>query len=163
MCVCVSELYKEYRSLKQAKENSSSVAASGHDEQPKSATVSTSHSAVFVTVDAWILQFCRIHCMWMWLPMSPPKFSTICFFPPSPICSPSLSVCRLSIQSDCWGAHLNRSVLPVSSPRLSSQERDSLQASAQYYGLKLKHNLASLSKVRHTLKNKQTPDHTPNG
>uniref|UniRef100_A0A8D3E564 DNA 3'-5' helicase n=1 Tax=Scophthalmus maximus TaxID=52904 RepID=A0A8D3E564_SCOMX len=87
------ELYKEYRSLKQAKENSSSVAASGHDEQPKSATVSTSHSA-----------------------------------------------------SDCWGAHLNRSVLPVSSPRLSSQERDSLQASAQYYGLKLKHNLASLSK-----------------
>ncbi|XP_035476813.2 ATP-dependent DNA helicase Q4 [Scophthalmus maximus] len=82
------KLYKEYRSLKQAKENSSSVAASGHDEQPKSAT------------------------------------------------------------SDCWGAHLNRSVLPVSSPRLSSQERDSLQASAQYYGLKLKHNLASLSKEK---------------
>uniref|UniRef100_A0A8D3DYQ4 DNA 3'-5' helicase n=1 Tax=Scophthalmus maximus TaxID=52904 RepID=A0A8D3DYQ4_SCOMX len=111
------ELYKEYRSLKQAKENSSSVAASGHDEQPKSATVSTSHS------------------------------------------------------SDCWGAHLNRSVLPVSSPRLSSQERDSLQASAQYYGLKLKHNLASLRGGKEKVKRKGgeekqrglTPPPTPDG
>ncbi|KAM9776242.1 ATP-dependent DNA helicase Q4 isoform X1 [Syngnathus typhle] len=47
---------------------------------------------------------------------------------------------------DCWGSHLNRSVLPASSPKpLSALDRDSLKASAQYYGLKLKNNLATLT------------------
>ncbi|XP_019957451.2 ATP-dependent DNA helicase Q4 isoform X2 [Paralichthys olivaceus] len=79
------KLYKEYRDLKQAKENSSSDAAS---EQCKTTAE----------------------------------------------------------KSDCWGAHLNRSMMPVSCPKLTSEDRDSLKASSQYYGLKLKHNLATLSK-----------------
>lgn len=54
---------------------------------------------------------------------------------------------------DSWGSHLNRSALPASSPKLTSQDRDSLKASSQYYGLKLKNNLASLSKVRITKPN----------
>lgn len=37
MCVFIPELYKEYRSLKQAKENTSRDAASGHTEQSISA------------------------------------------------------------------------------------------------------------------------------
>uniref|UniRef100_A0AAQ5YYF9 DNA 3'-5' helicase n=1 Tax=Amphiprion ocellaris TaxID=80972 RepID=A0AAQ5YYF9_AMPOC len=81
-----NKLYKEYRSLKQARENSSSDAAS--------------HSEATAELN----------------------------------------------KSDCWGAHLNRSALPVASPRLTSEDRDSLKASSQYYGLKLKNNLASLSK-----------------
>ncbi|XP_045915441.1 ATP-dependent DNA helicase Q4 isoform X2 [Micropterus dolomieu] len=90
------KLYKEYRSLKQAKENTSRDAASGHTEQSISAAeVNTTQK-----------------------------------------------------ESDCWGAHLNRSAQPASSPRLTPQERDSLQASAQHYGLKLKNNLATLSKER---------------
>ncbi|CAJ1083398.1 ATP-dependent DNA helicase Q4 [Xyrichtys novacula] len=50
--------------------------------------------------------------------------------------------------SNCWGAHLNRGALPVSSPKLTPEDRDSLKASSQYYGLKLKNNLASLGKER---------------
>ncbi|XP_015258189.1 PREDICTED: ATP-dependent DNA helicase Q4 isoform X2 [Cyprinodon variegatus] len=49
---------------------------------------------------------------------------------------------------DCWGAHLNRKAMPVSAPRLSSRERDDLMTSSQYYGLKLKNNLAALSKEK---------------
>ncbi|KAM9838217.1 ATP-dependent DNA helicase Q4 [Aulostomus maculatus] len=86
------QLYKEYRSLKQAKENNDSRSdASGQQSEQSRSTAE---------------------------------------------------------DSDCWGAHLNRSVLPVSSPKLTAAERDSLQASAQYYGLKLKNNLATLSKER---------------
>ncbi|XP_077404749.1 ATP-dependent DNA helicase Q4 [Vanacampus margaritifer] len=49
-------------------------------------------------------------------------------------------------QKDCWGSHLNRSALPASSTRpLSTLDRDSLKASAQYYGFKLKNNLATLT------------------
>uniref|UniRef100_A0A7N8X5E8 DNA 3'-5' helicase n=1 Tax=Mastacembelus armatus TaxID=205130 RepID=A0A7N8X5E8_9TELE len=60
----------------------------------------------------------------------------------------SLSVCCLFMQeSDCWGAHLNRSLLPASFPRPTSQDRDSLKASAQYYGMKLKNNLVGLKNV----------------
>uniref|UniRef100_A0A3P8S7E1 DNA 3'-5' helicase n=1 Tax=Amphiprion percula TaxID=161767 RepID=A0A3P8S7E1_AMPPE len=96
VCVFFAELYIEYRSLKQARENSSSDAAS-HSEE-----------------------------------------------------------------SDCWGAHLNRSALPVASPRLTSEDRDSLKASSQYYGLKLKNNLASLSKERPTsLKKSYFPGRVP--
>ncbi|XP_054620170.1 ATP-dependent DNA helicase Q4 [Dunckerocampus dactyliophorus] len=78
-------LYKEYRSLKQAKENSSS----GSD-----ATSKHTESA--------------------------------------------------STEFDCWGSHLNRCALPASSPRPKTLDRDSLKASAQYYGLKLKNNLATV-------------------
>nr|XP_061786920.1 ATP-dependent DNA helicase Q4-like [Nerophis lumbriciformis] len=46
-------------------------------------------------------------------------------------------------ESECWGSHLNRSVRPASLPRLT--DKDSLKASAQYYGLKFKHNLATLT------------------
>ncbi|XP_010789781.1 ATP-dependent DNA helicase Q4 [Notothenia coriiceps] len=87
-------LYKEYRSLKQAKDNSSSDAASGHVEQARStAAVNTP-------------------------------------------------------QKDCWGSHLNRSSQPAPSPKLTAEERDNLQASAQYYGMKLKNNMGTLGKER---------------
>uniref|UniRef100_A0A3Q1IGJ1 DNA 3'-5' helicase n=1 Tax=Anabas testudineus TaxID=64144 RepID=A0A3Q1IGJ1_ANATE len=90
------KLYKEYRSLKQVKENNSSRdAESSHALSRPTAEVNTGHK-----------------------------------------------------ESDCWGAHLNRSSKPVSSPRLMSEDKHSLKASAQYYGLKLKNNLAALSKER---------------
>ncbi|XP_033980313.1 ATP-dependent DNA helicase Q4 isoform X3 [Trematomus bernacchii] len=89
-------LYKEYRSLKQAKDNRSSDAGSGHVEQARStAAVNT-----------------------------PQK------------------------EADCWGSHLNRSSQPAPSPRLTAEERDNLQASAQYYGMKLKNNMGTLGKER---------------
>ncbi|XP_061753545.1 ATP-dependent DNA helicase Q4 [Nerophis ophidion] len=46
-------------------------------------------------------------------------------------------------ESECWGSHLNRSVRPASLLRVT--DKDSLKASAQYYGLKFKHNLATLT------------------
>ncbi|XP_072226828.1 ATP-dependent DNA helicase Q4 [Leuresthes tenuis] len=88
------KLYKEYRSLKQAKENTSSDAAKSQLQAPDTAEVNTTQ------------------------------------------------------KSDCWGAHLNRKAMPVSSPRLTSQDRDGLIASSQYYGLKLKNNLTTLGKER---------------
>ncbi|XP_026012839.1 ATP-dependent DNA helicase Q4 [Astatotilapia calliptera] len=92
-------LYKEYRSLKQAKENSNE-AANGHTHSQK--------------------------------------------------------------ESDCWGSHLNRSALPTSSPKLTSQDRDSLKASSQYYGLKLKNNLSSINKERPvSLKKMHRPGRLP--
>ncbi|XP_035536790.1 LOW QUALITY PROTEIN: ATP-dependent DNA helicase Q4 [Morone saxatilis] len=90
------KLYKEYRSLKQAKENGGSDAASGHVEQSR----------------------------------------------------PTAEVNTPQKESDCWGSHLNRSSQPVSSPKLTPQDRDSLKASAQYYGLKLKNNMGTLTKDR---------------
>ncbi|XP_068603107.1 ATP-dependent DNA helicase Q4 [Brachionichthys hirsutus] len=51
-------------------------------------------------------------------------------------------------KSDFWGAHLNRGAQPAPSPRLTPQDRDSLKASAQYYGLKLKSNLAALGREK---------------
>ncbi|KAM4550259.1 ATP-dependent DNA helicase Q4 [Fundulus diaphanus] len=51
-------------------------------------------------------------------------------------------------ESDCWGAHLNRKAMPVSAPRLTSQEKASLMTSSQYYGLKLKNNLSTISKEK---------------
>ncbi|XP_062266608.1 ATP-dependent DNA helicase Q4 [Platichthys flesus] len=84
------KLYKEYRDLKLAKENSGGDAASERNEQCKTTAE----------------------------------------------------------KSDCWGAHLNRSMMPVSSPKLTSEDRDNLMASSQYYGLKLKQNLAELSKEK---------------
>lgn len=63
-------------------------------------------------------------------------------------------------EPDCWGSHLNRKSLPVASPKLTSQDRDNLKASSQYYGLKLKSNLASLGKER-PVSLKKTPSRTP--
>ncbi|XP_078146674.1 ATP-dependent DNA helicase Q4 [Centroberyx gerrardi] len=105
------KLYKEYRSLKQAKENSGSTnETNGRTEQHRS-TAETNTAQK---------------------------------------------------DSDCWGAHLNRSQLPVSSPSLTAQDRDSLQASAQYYGMKLKSNLATLGKERPvSLKKSLIPGRTP--
>ncbi|XP_029976959.1 ATP-dependent DNA helicase Q4 [Salarias fasciatus] len=60
-------------------------------------------------------------------------------------------------ESDSWGVHLNRSALPAASPRLTAQDRDNLKASSQYYGLKLKSNLASLSKERPVSLKKSLP------
>ncbi|KAJ3609743.1 hypothetical protein NHX12_024254 [Muraenolepis orangiensis] len=60
--------------------------------------------------------------------------------------------------SDCWGAHLNRSQMPVPSPGLTPQERDGLQASAQYYGAKLKNNLGERPA---SLRKSLTPGRTP--
>ncbi|XP_056154015.1 ATP-dependent DNA helicase Q4 [Lampris incognitus] len=104
-------LYKEYRSLKQAKEGSVSAnGAKGHVEKHRS------------TEETSITQK----------------------------------------DSGCWGTHLNRSKLPVPSPGLTSQDREGLKASAQYYGMKLKNNLATLSKERPiSLKKSLTPGCTP--
>ncbi|KAF7664101.1 hypothetical protein LDENG_00189050 [Lucifuga dentata] len=104
------KLYKEYRSLKQAKENSScSDATNGHVEQ----------------------------------------------------CRSTAEVNTAQKDSECWGSHLNRSRLPASSPSLTPQDRDHLKASSQYYGLKLKNNLATLSKERPVLLKKAfTPGRT---
>uniref|UniRef100_A0A7N8YLM4 DNA 3'-5' helicase n=1 Tax=Mastacembelus armatus TaxID=205130 RepID=A0A7N8YLM4_9TELE len=98
------KLYKEYRSLKQAKDSSSSSSSSSD-----AGGGPTQESKTTAEVDT------------------------------------------AQKESDCWGAHLNRSLLPASFPRPTSQDRDSLKASAQYYGMKLKNNLVGLSKVRHTV------------
>ncbi|XP_019110342.1 ATP-dependent DNA helicase Q4 isoform X2 [Larimichthys crocea] len=97
------KLYKEYRSLKQAKENSSS------GQSRSTAEGSTAQK-----------------------------------------------------EPDCWGAHLNRSAQNASSPKLTAEDRDSLKASAQYYGLKLKNNLTTLSKERPvSLKKSVLPGRVP--
>ncbi|XP_060798588.1 ATP-dependent DNA helicase Q4 isoform X2 [Neoarius graeffei] len=50
---------------------------------------------------------------------------------------------------DCWGSHLNRKNLPAAKPKLTSTDKETLQASVQYFGMKLKSNLInSLSKDR---------------
>ncbi|KAM9823551.1 ATP-dependent DNA helicase Q4 [Neosynchiropus ocellatus] len=50
--------------------------------------------------------------------------------------------------SGCWGAHLNRNMMPTPSPKLTAEDKEGLQSSAQYYGLKIKSNLATLGKER---------------
>lgn len=52
-------------------------------------------------------------------------------------------------EPDCWGAHLSRKNMPAAPPKLTPKERGSLQASAQYFGMKLKANLGSLTKVKY--------------
>uniref|UniRef100_A0A8C4T3C3 DNA 3'-5' helicase n=1 Tax=Erpetoichthys calabaricus TaxID=27687 RepID=A0A8C4T3C3_ERPCA len=47
--------------------------------------------------------------------------------------------------SGCWGSHLNRVNTP--STKLTSKERDSLKVSSLYYGMKLKLNMGTLTKV----------------
>uniref|UniRef100_A0ABM5GD06 DNA 3'-5' helicase n=1 Tax=Pogona vitticeps TaxID=103695 RepID=A0ABM5GD06_9SAUR len=48
-------------------------------------------------------------------------------------------------ESDCWGTHLNRS---QRIPKLTPKDRNTLQASAQYFGMKLKCNLGAAVKER---------------
>ncbi|XP_076866047.1 ATP-dependent DNA helicase Q4 isoform X2 [Brachyhypopomus gauderio] len=64
--------------------------------------------------------------------------------------------------ADCWGSHLNRKNMPAAVPKLTSKEKESLQASAQFFGMKLKSNLSALSKDRpFSLKKSVTPRATP--
>ncbi|KAJ7991733.1 hypothetical protein DPEC_G00286940 [Dallia pectoralis] len=77
---------------------------------------------------------------------------------------PSVQNDSVEKQSDCWGSHLNRKSMPVATPelKLTSRDRDSLQASAQYFGMKLKSNLGTLTKERPlSLKKSFTPGRTP--
>ncbi|XP_036411164.1 ATP-dependent DNA helicase Q4 [Megalops cyprinoides] len=65
-------------------------------------------------------------------------------------------------QSDSWGAHLNRRNMPAATPKLTSQDKEALQASAQYYGMKLKLNLGTSGKDRSVcLKKTFTPRRAP--
>uniref|UniRef100_A0AAZ3PCM8 DNA 3'-5' helicase n=1 Tax=Oncorhynchus tshawytscha TaxID=74940 RepID=A0AAZ3PCM8_ONCTS len=67
-------------------------------------------------------------------------------------------------ESDCWGTHLNRKSMPVAAPKLTltPKDKESLQASAQYFGMKLKSNLGALTKERPvSLKKSFTPRRTP--
>lgn len=64
--------------------------------------------------------------------------------------------------SGCWGSHLNRKNLPAAVPKLSSDDKETLKASAQYFGMKLKNNLGALTKERSfSLKKAITPRRTP--
>lgn len=63
---------------------------------------------------------------------------------------------------DCWGSHLNRKNMPVAAPKLTVKDKETLHASAQYFGMKLKSNLGALSKERSfSLKKAATPRRTP--
>uniref|UniRef100_A0A9J8BLN0 ATP-dependent DNA helicase Q4 n=1 Tax=Cyprinus carpio carpio TaxID=630221 RepID=A0A9J8BLN0_CYPCA len=65
-------------------------------------------------------------------------------------------------ESGCWGSHLNRKSLPAAVPKLSSDDKETLKASAQYFGMKLKTNLGALTKERSfSLKKATTPRRTP--
>uniref|UniRef100_H3C0F9 ATP-dependent DNA helicase Q4 n=1 Tax=Tetraodon nigroviridis TaxID=99883 RepID=H3C0F9_TETNG len=110
-------LYKEYRRLKNAKENNCHDTVSRRTDQSKDKPEETVNK---------------------------------------------IPACRSLQEPECWGKHLNRSAQPTPPPRLTSQERDGLRASAQYYGLKLKSNLASLSKDRpFSLKKSFLPGRVP--
>ncbi|XP_072304035.1 ATP-dependent DNA helicase Q4 [Eucyclogobius newberryi] len=68
--------------------------------------------------------------------------------------------CMSIKEADCWGSHLNRKSMPAAAaPKLTTQDRDNLTASAQYYGLKLKSNLVALGKER-PVSLKKTPSRT---
>ncbi|XP_066571902.1 ATP-dependent DNA helicase Q4 isoform X2 [Amia ocellicauda] len=65
-------------------------------------------------------------------------------------------------EADCWGAHLNRKNMPVSVPKLTPKDNEALQASAQYFGMKLKSNLGGSIKDRPvSLKKSFTPKRQP--
>ncbi|XP_062424557.1 ATP-dependent DNA helicase Q4 [Rhea pennata] len=66
----------------------------------------------------------------------------------NPLCQPSAKETPAVAQvpdSGCWGAHLNRQ---PKAPRLSPRDQDTLKASAQYFGMKLKSNLGAVIKER---------------
>ncbi|TRY87371.1 hypothetical protein DNTS_003944 [Danionella cerebrum] len=67
-----------------------------------------------------------------------------------------------SAGSGCWGSHLNRKNLPAAVPKLSSDDREALKTSAQYFGMRLKNNMGALTKERSfSLKKASTPRRTP--
>ncbi|KAJ8386837.1 hypothetical protein AAFF_G00166320 [Aldrovandia affinis] len=69
---------------------------------------------------------------------------------------------ELQTEFDCWGSHLNRRNMPAVVPKLTPQDKDLLQASAQYYGMKLKSNIGAPAKERSmSLKKTFTPRRTP--
>lgn len=115
-----SGLYKEYRRLKQAKENSCKDTVGG-DQSGDTPEVTTALKVLKINLLVWLIFF--------WGGGN------------------QITACRSVQEPESWGAHLNRSAQPTPPPRLTSQERDSLKASAQYFGLKLKSNLALLNKV----------------
>lgn len=122
----MSDLYKEYRRLKNAKESSchdtaSRITAHSRDKPEVTTAIKVLEGGKKIIVMDGVFT---------------ETLNKI------PAC-PSLQ------EPECWGKHLNRSAQPTPPVRLTSQERESLRASAQYYGLKLKNNLASLSKVTH--------------
>ncbi|XP_028820256.1 ATP-dependent DNA helicase Q4 isoform X2 [Denticeps clupeoides] len=55
---------------------------------------------------------------------------------------------QTAVKDDCWGSHLSRKNMPAAAPKLSSEEKVSLQASALYFGMKLKANIGSTVKER---------------
>ncbi|XP_023667819.1 ATP-dependent DNA helicase Q4 [Paramormyrops kingsleyae] len=64
--------------------------------------------------------------------------------------------------SGSWGSHLNRKNKPMDTPKLTSKDRESLQTSAQYFGMKLKANLGDSIKERSvSLKKSFTPRREP--
>lgn len=93
-------LYKEYRALKEGREQSSSVPRSALESSPS----------------------CRTEARASQEQEPQTEFGV-----------------------DVWGSHLNRAAMP---PKLTSADRDSLKASAQYFGMKLKTNLGAAIKER---------------
>lgn len=125
LCIFVPELYKEYKNLKQAKENGGSDVGVNAGQSKSSAEGSTAKKV-------WVCNLLSvILCFSFYSFIHPPT-------------EPDESV----QEPDCWGAHLNRSSMPASTPKMTGEDRDGLKASALYYGSKLKSNLATLSKVR---------------
>lgn len=153
-CVSFPELYKEYRDLKRAKENNISNAAGGHAQSNSAAEVNTVPKVLVkktfpVHTSQKTIQPCTVIQQFIF-------YCQIIDVPDALPLSFLLSFCLRVQESDCWGAHLNRSSLPVASPKLTPEDRDGIKASAQYYGLKLKTNLATLVKVRHTVSKPKT-------
>ncbi|XP_017556968.1 ATP-dependent DNA helicase Q4 [Pygocentrus nattereri] len=67
-----------------------------------------------------------------------------------------------STESECWGSHLNRKHMPAAVPKLTLKDKETLQASAQYFGMRLKSNLGTWSEERpFSLKKSITPHRTP--
>ncbi|KAK1785523.1 hypothetical protein P4O66_018884, partial [Electrophorus voltai] len=62
--------------------------------------------------------------------------------------TPVISAVIQSSGTDCWGSHLNRKNMPATVAKLTAKDKETLQASAQYFGMKLKSNLGALSKDR---------------
>lgn len=62
-------------------------------------------------------------------------------------------------EPDSWGSHLNRAASLT--PKMTSSERASLKASAQYYGMKLKSNLGGAGKNRPWSLKKPLNPHSP--
>uniref|UniRef100_A0A8C9VIJ7 DNA 3'-5' helicase n=1 Tax=Scleropages formosus TaxID=113540 RepID=A0A8C9VIJ7_SCLFO len=69
---------------------------------------------------------------------------------------------RSKVNFDTWGTHLNRKNMPAPSPKLTPKDRESLHASVQYFGMKLKANLGALLKDKPvSLKKSFTPGRAP--